>query len=287
MSVAKLLAQHLTERTEWLTGSKTEPILQAYGVRGLRSIEVATPEAAARASFELGGRVVLKGCGPGILHKTELGVVLCSLEAGTEVEVAARRIAERLASSATPITHFELQSQAPPGVEVLVGAINDPDYGTVVMAGAGGTAVELLHDSAVQLAPIGQSDALALLQRLRTFPLLDGYRGTPKVDLNSLADLVARLAALAHAHPEIAEIEANPVIASPTGSLAVDVRIRLHEPPAIPPVGAKRFYPAAAQQPTQSLPASLAMSSQAVRPCPRHRCFPLAGLECWCCAGST
>lgn len=245
VSVAKLLAQHLTEGTEWLTGSKTEPLLRAYGITGVRSVEVASPEAVARASLELGGRVVLKGCGPGILHKTELGAVVVGLEAGTEVEAAARRMAERLAGTSTPITHFELQTHAPPGVEVLVGATNDPDYGTVVMVGAGGTAVELLHDSAVQLAPIGQSDALGLLRRLKTFPLLDGYRGALKVDLNSLADLVVRLAELAHAHLEIAEIEANPVIASPTGSLAVDVRIRLHEPPALQPVGAKRFHRAA------------------------------------------
>ena len=163
---------------------------------------------------------------------------MVGLEAGTEVEADVGTAGGHVDADHV----LRVAGPSPPGVEVFGGATNDPDCGTVVMVGAGGTAVELLHDSEVQLAPVGQGDALALLRRLRTFPLLDGYRGAPKVDLNSLADLVVRLAELAHAHPAIAEIEANPVIAGPTGSLEVDSRIRLHKPPDLQLLGARRFH---------------------------------------------
>jgi succinyl-CoA synthetase beta subunit len=223
-----------------LTGANTEAILRAYGIPALRSVEVDSPTAAAQASLDMGGRVVLKGVGPGILHKSELGAVVTGLEPGSEVERAARVMMARLEGSPTPLRRFELQPQAPPGVEILVGATNDPDYGTLVVVAAGGATVELLRDSAVRLAPIGPADAEAMLRQLATFPLLDGYRGAPKIKVDELCDLIVRLATLAHDHTAIAEIEVNPVIASPGGSFAVDARIRLTTPKLPAPIGAKR-----------------------------------------------
>lgn len=242
VSVASQVAKSLREKRDWLTGAETEPMLRAYGIPVVRCVEAESPEAAAEVARELGGRVVLKGLGSGILHKSELGAVSVGLEADSEVEQAARQMMARLSESSTPITRFELQPLAPRGVEVLVGATNDPVYGTLVVVAAGGTAVELLHDSSVRLGPIGMRDAEDMLRQLRTFPLLDGFRGAPKVDLRALSDVICRLAALAQDHSAIAELEANPVIASPTGSLAVDVRIRI-SPPALPAlIGAKRVH---------------------------------------------
>jgi acetyl coenzyme A synthetase (ADP forming)-like protein len=240
LAVASKVAQCLRENREWLTGADTESILRAYGIPVLRSIEVDTPRAAAQASLQMGGRVVLKGVGPGILHKSELGAVAVGLEAGSEVEQAARQMVAHLDGSPTPIKRFELQPLAPPGVEVLVGATNDPAYGTLVVVAAGGTSVELTRDSAVRLAPVGPSDAEEMLRKLATFPLLDGYRGALKVDLDALCDVIVRIAALGQHHSAIAEIEANPVIAGPTGSFAVDARIRITPPSSPALIGAKR-----------------------------------------------
>jgi acetyl coenzyme A synthetase (ADP forming)-like protein len=242
VAVASQVARSLREKRAWLTGAETESILRAYGVPVLRSQEADSPAAAAEVARQLGGRVVLKGIGPGILHKSELGAVLVGLEADYGVEQAAQQMMARLSHSPTPITRFELQPVAPAGVEVLVGATNDPDYGTLVVVAAGGTAVELLRDSSVRLGPIGMRDADDMLRQLRTFLLLDGFRGAPKIDLGALCDVICRLAALAQDHTAIAELEANPVIASPTGSLAVDVRIRIGPPTAPALIGAKRVH---------------------------------------------
>jgi acetyl coenzyme A synthetase (ADP forming)-like protein len=242
VAVASTVAHCLREKREWLDGAEIDSIMRAYGIPVLRSVEVETPELVAQASMDLGATVVLKGVGPGILHKSELGAVAVGLKAGSEVEIAARQMRARLEGTATPVTRFLLQAQAPPGVEILVGATNDPAYGTVVVVGAGGTGVELLHDVTIRLAPIGPGDAEEMLRKLTTFPLLDGFRGAAKVDLTALCDVIFRLAALAQAHTAIAEIEANPVIASTSGSCAVDVRIRVTPTQSPALVGAKRIH---------------------------------------------
>ena len=91
-------------------------------------------------------------------------------------------------------------------------------------------AVELLGDVQVRLAPLGPRAADDMLRGLKTFPLLDGYRGRPPADLDSLRDLVMRVGALAATHPAIAELDLNPVIATPDGALVVDARVRLEAP---------------------------------------------------------
>jgi acyl-CoA synthetase (NDP forming) len=118
----------------------------------------------------------------------------------------------------------------PEGVEMLAGVVSDPDFGPVVACGAGGRAVELLGDVAVRLAPLTRRDAAAMVRSLRTFPLLDGYRGAPACDVSAFEHVLLRLSALAAARPEIAELDCNPVIVSAHGAVVVDARIRLATP---------------------------------------------------------
>ena len=121
------------------------------------------------------------------------------------------------------------------GTELVVRAVGDPAFGPLVACGAGGMPAELLGDVQVRLAPLGVQEADAMLRALRSFPLLDGYRGRPPADLGSLRDLVLRVAALAATHPAVAELELDPVIATPGGALVVDARVRLEAPgPAAP-----------------------------------------------------
>ena len=117
-----------------------------------------------------------------------------------------------------------------PGAELIVGIVGDPDFGPVVACGAGGHAVELLGDVAVRLAPLGPRAAGAMLRSLRTFPLLDGYRGAPRADLPAVEDVLLRVSALAAAHPEIAELDCNPLLAGPNGAVVVDARVRVAAP---------------------------------------------------------
>jgi acetate---CoA ligase (ADP-forming) len=124
---------------------------------------------------------------------------------------------------------------APAGIEMLVGVTSDPDWGPVVACAAGGRAVELLGDVQSRLAPLGRRDASEMLRALRTFPLLDGYRGAPRADVSALEDILVRIAALAAAHPEIAELDCNPVLVSEAGATVVDARIRVEAPRASRP----------------------------------------------------
>jgi acyl-CoA synthetase (NDP forming) len=133
---------------------------------------------------------------------------------------------------------FLVQRMAPTGVELIVGVVGDPRFGPLVAVGAGGTTAELIGDVQVRLAPVGPREAAAMVRELRTFPLLDGFRGAPRVDVGAAESIVERVAALAAAHPEIAELDCNPVVVGPQGAVIVDARIRLAPAPARPPVGA-------------------------------------------------
>ena len=118
------------------------------------------------------------------------------------------------------------------GVEVIVGCVQDRRFGPVVMVGLGGVATEVLADTAVALAPVSPAGARRLLLSLRTAPLLLGARGREPVDLEALATVVARVAAVAAAHPELAELELNPVLAGASGAVALDARLVLAAPSA-------------------------------------------------------
>ncbi len=110
------------------------------------------------------------------------------------------------------------------GVEVIVGSRLDPRFGPVLMVGLGGILTEVLDDVAFALGPVSTATAAELLLSLRGAPLLTGTRGRPPVDLDALAALVARVSAVAAAHPELAELEINPVLATPQGAVGLDAR---------------------------------------------------------------
>ena len=185
------------------------------------------PVSAGHAADELGGLVVLKATGPDIVHKTELGAVEMGLLGGDDVARAARRMARRLRAAGTRHERFTVQRQLTGGVEMLAGITSDPLLGPLVACGAGGTAVEVLGDIAVALAPLTDLDARRMITSLSTFALLDGYRGAPPADVGALEDLLVRLGALAAAHPEIAELDCNPVVVGPRGASVLDARVRV------------------------------------------------------------
>ena len=118
---------------------------------------------------------------------------------------------------------------------MLIGVVHDPQFGPVVACGAGGTAVELMRDVSVRITPLTDIDAREMVRSLATFPLLEGYRGAHPADVPGLEEAILRVAAMVEAHPEIAELDCNPVIVLPTGVTVVDARIRVEAPiPALP-----------------------------------------------------
>jgi acyl-CoA synthetase (NDP forming) len=149
-------------------------------------------------------------------------------------------MARSLGAHVEQATAFLVQRMVAAGVEMLVGVVHDPLFGPVVACGAGGTAVELLKDVSVRITPITDRDASEMIRGLRTFPLLDGYRGAPKADVAALEELVLRVGAMVEAHPEIAEMDLNPVMVLPDGVAIVDARVRVETAHPRLPLAARR-----------------------------------------------
>jgi acetate---CoA ligase (ADP-forming) len=237
---ASIVASALAAGPRWLTYDEMSSLLSCYGLPLVESRTVASPEGAGAAAEELGGPVALKAAGAGLIHKSDVGAVRLGLMGADQVSAAAADIKRRLAEAGVDVEAFIVQRMAPPGVEMLVGVVGDPVFGPVVACGAGGTAVELLKDVRVGIAPLTDRDAREMIRSLATFPLLDGYRGAPKADVAALEETLLRVGLLVDAQPQIAEMDLNPVIVHPGGAVIVDARVRLEASLPALPLSARR-----------------------------------------------
>jgi acetate---CoA ligase (ADP-forming) len=197
-------------------------LLADGGVPFAAAATVADADEAVAAAERIGWPVVVKALG--LLHKSDAGGVVLGVEDEAALRAAIGDLGRRLAPAA-----FSVERLAPvaEGVELLIGARRDARFGPVALAGLGGVYAEALDDVAVALAPLDEAGAERLLLALRGAPLLRGARGRPPVDLAAAASALAALSRVAAAHPEIAEIEVNPLLALPEGVLGLDARIVL------------------------------------------------------------
>ena len=230
-AAAAIIAGALARGGGWLRPDEVEALLGAYGIALVEQRRVSSVDAASKAAVELGGVVALKGTAAGVVHKAQAGAVKLGLSGPTAVRRAATEIAAKLQAAGTPVEDFLVQRMAGPGVEMLVGVLADERFGPVVACGAGGGTAEVLEDVAVRLAPLAPADAQAMIASLRSYALLERAHA----DVDALADLAVRVGALADAHPAIAELDLNPVMAGPGGAPVVDARVRV-APPAVQPV---------------------------------------------------
>jgi acetate---CoA ligase (ADP-forming) len=217
------------EGARWLTAAEAEGILAAYGVPLARSRVVTSAEAGAATQAEFGRPVAVKIAAP--IHKTDVGGIELDLETPEEVAEAIERIRAALiaAELGEHADAFLVQEMVGDGIEMVVGVSHDPSFGPVVMAGMGGTLVELIRDVSVRVTPLTDQDVRDMLVDLRMAPLLTGYRGSPPADVNALTDLLHRINAMVEDLPEVAELDLNPVFVRPDGEgvVAVDVRMKL------------------------------------------------------------
>jgi acyl-CoA synthetase (NDP forming)/GNAT superfamily N-acetyltransferase len=168
--------------------------------------------------------VVLKADVPGLVHKSDAGAVLLDLRTEADVRAGYQRLA---ATFGDRLPIVGMQPMITGGTEVMIGVADDQMFGPLVIFGLGGVATEVLADHAARLAPLTADDADALIDSIRSAPLLHGHRGTPAADLDALRDVLMRVSRLADDIPEISELDLNPVIARPDGVVAVDARIRV------------------------------------------------------------
>jgi acetate---CoA ligase (ADP-forming) len=229
---AAVIAASLGHGGGWMSSASVSALLACYGLVPAESIVAADPHDAGEAAKKLGGKVALKALAPGIIRKSDAGAVRLDLEGAREVEQAAREIGKHLEAVGQKAQAFIVQRMAPPGVEMLVGVVQDRHFGPVVAVGAAGRALELFKDAQIRLTPLGRTDAATMIRSLTTYPLLDGYRGATPVSVAALEDVLVRVGALVEAHSEVADVDFNPVIVHPTGAVIVDARIRLEPTPA-------------------------------------------------------
>jgi acetate---CoA ligase (ADP-forming) len=223
----------------WLTAAELEELLGCYGLPLARSARAVTPQEAAAAAPGLGGPIALKALGRDIVHRTDVGAVRLGLAGPEDVISAAKEMARRIDEAGLTMEGFLVQQMVTGGVEMLVGVAQDPLFGPIVACSAGGTAAELLRDVSVRIAPITDLDASEMVRSLKTFPLLDGYRGAPKADVAALEEVILRVSTMVDAHPSIAEMDCNPVMVLPHGAVIVDARVRVHESAAPKPLASR------------------------------------------------
>ncbi|MEX0637782.1 MAG: acetate--CoA ligase family protein [Burkholderiales bacterium] len=215
----KLLAAAIGNLTE----SEAKRVLAAYGVPVVEERLAKTVEEARAAARAFGYPVVMKAESLTILHKSELGVVKLSI---ADDAALARAYAEIEAAAKGHELRGVLVQPMIPGVEVIVGARVDPVVGPVVLVGSGGVLVELMQDSVAALAPVSSMEAKAMLARLKGYKLLTGFRGSVPVNVDALADVVARISEFAaDCAEEIEELDVNPIRCGARGIAAVDALI--------------------------------------------------------------
>jgi acyl-CoA synthetase (NDP forming) len=200
-------------------------ILAAYGLTGPRERVCASIDEAVAAAQSIGFPLVLKCLVADLIHKTEAGLVEVGLRSADELAAAARAMLERARAAGGSILGLLVQEQVAPVAELFVGARVDPDFGPLIVVGAGGVLVELYRDVAVRLAPVDEEEALEALRATRTARLLEGFRGRSPGDAAAVARAIAAVSRFAAAFAdEIAEVEVNPlaVLAEGQGCVALD-----------------------------------------------------------------
>lgn len=209
----------------WVVEPLAREILAEYGLPLNRWAWACDPGAALEAARRIGYPVVVKVVSAEIVHKSDVGGV----EVGVEGDDALRRTFERMAR--LPGFDGVVLGELARGVELIVGAKNDPQFGPVVLVGIGGTAVEIYQDVAIRMAPMTPADAASALDALRGRRLLEGFRGSPPADREALVDLLVRFSEMAHdLGPAVDSVDLNPVFCGPDGCVVADARIVLPGP---------------------------------------------------------
>jgi acetyltransferase len=230
-SVSRLFAAARQSGRDLLTEDESKELLSAYGIPVTLPHPARTADEAAAEAEGMGFPVVLKLWSPDITHKTDVGGVVLNVtsaaavrEAYVQVVAAARR--HRPDARVEGVT-VQRMVTAPVAFELILGARKDPAFGSTILVGLGGIATEVFHDRALELPPLNERLARRMIESLRSWPLLAGYRGRPGVDVDRLIETLLRFSFLVADCPQIAEVDVNPLLATPQETIALDARVIL------------------------------------------------------------
>ena len=231
MPFSDLIRQARAEGRSLLSEVEAKHALHEAGVPVTVTKLAATRAEAEDLADELGYPAVLKIVSADIAHKSDVGGVHLGIADRAAAGEAFDAIiaAVQAAQPGATVTGVSVQRMAAPGTEVIVGMTADPQFGPVMAFGLGGIMVEVLRDVAFRLVPLEAKDAREMIDEIQGRAVLDGVRGQPPADVSALEATLLKVSAFIEANPDVAEVDLNPVIASPEGAVAVDARIVLAE----------------------------------------------------------
>jgi len=229
--VRRLIDSALARSRTWLSATDSKEILQAYGIPVAAAQTAKDPAEVGAIARNLGTACAIKILSPDITHKSDVGGVALDLQTPAAASAEAERMLARV-RQAQPQAHIEGFTVEPMVVrrdayELILGMTDDPQFGPVILFGQGGTAAELIDDTALTLAPLNLALARSLMARTRVYRLLQGYRNQPAAALDAIAATLVKLSQLVVDFAEVAELDVNPLVANAQGVIALDARLRV------------------------------------------------------------
>ncbi len=229
---SEIINNALKEGRVNLLEPEAKAICAQYGITTPEFDVASNAEEAVKSAKKIGYPVVMKIVSQDILHKTDAGGVKVGLENEAEVKSGFEEIlqnAKKYKKDAN-IIGVLVQKMAPSSTEVIVGALKDPQFGQTLMFGIGGIFVEVLKDVTFRIAPIVEKDAKEMIKEIKAYPILKGYRNTPPADENAIVKILLNVSKLIMEHPEINQMDLNPIMVYENGASVVDARIILEKP---------------------------------------------------------
>ena len=227
-----IIKNALNENRLALIEPEAKTICKEYGIPTPSFSVASNAKEAIKISESFGYPIVLKIVSPDILHKTDAGGVIVDLNSANDVEKAYDQIIDssKRYKKDAKIQGILVQKMAPKGTEIIIGGLKDPQFGQTLMFGLGGVFVEILKDVTFRIAPIDESDAKSMINEIKAYPILQGYRGQPPVDQGAIVDILLAASRLLMDLPMINQMDLNPIMAYEKGASVVDARILIKKP---------------------------------------------------------
>lgn len=231
MTEQQIIEKARSEGRSLLTEIEAKELLKQAGVSVVDTKLATSREEAISISQQFGFPVVLKITSSDVVHKSDAGGVKLGLKTATQVGKAYDDIMRAIKKQypEAKIDGVSVQKMARPGVEVIIGMSKDAQFGPVLMFGLGGILVEILKDVSFRIVPLVPRDAREMIKDIKGYPLLEGYRGQEPVDVANLEELILKVSNFVEQHPEVAELDLNPIFAYSDGAVAVDARVILED----------------------------------------------------------
>jgi len=228
MNISELLNKKLESNQTVLTEFESKNLLKEIGIAIPDQELATTKEETISTAKKIGFPVVLKLMAEDIVHKSDTGAVKLNIKNEDETAQAYDELMKIPSQSEKSISVQKMADE--PITELIIGMTTDAQFGPALMFGIGGILVELLEDVSFRIAPITEYDAREQIHEIKGFPILDGYRGKPKADIDAIVKTLLKVSDLVTKYEEINEMDLNPVFIYEKGLICVDARIILKKP---------------------------------------------------------